>query len=304
MFKIDYNKGDKMNTIEIYQNALKEIVDELTLNKEVISIFVFGSMVTGDLWEGSDIDLLVVCNRKSKDIRDIYTEVQEVPIHVKMINFETFEDTYMDKRNVNMLLSSKLIYSNSRLIDKIYDEIKYLINFEKSVWNLVYFSKTLKLSRVCKKYIHTGGVVTSYEVLIRLLGEFSKLILNIQGYVVSKDSISMACNLDDKFNYIVKELLSNEVTINNIEDTIDYIEKYLKDNVNIITNELLNYLRSCNEYNSAFDLSKSDKFNKYNIKFEYILNYLYEMNVLERQLRTVFDLNGVKITNEKVYKIK
>lgn len=293
-----------MNTIEIYQNALKDIVEELTLNNNVLSIFVFGSMVTGDLWEGSDIDLLIVYNRETNEIRDVYTEKNNVPIHIKSINFYTFENTYMQKGNVNTLLSSKLIYSSNKNIDKIYDEVRYLINFEKGIWNLVYFANTLKLCRICKKYIHTGGVVTSYEVLIRLLGEFSKLVLNVQGYVVSKDSISMACNLDDKFNDVVNGLISNKDSFNNINYTIEYIEKFLKVNINKITAELTKYLRENNEYKSAFDLSKSEKFNKYNIKFEYILNYLYEMKLLQKDLKSVKDSNGIIITNEKVYKIK
>ena len=43
-----------------YQKSYKEITEILTKNTDVIAIFVFGSMVTGDLWEESNIDLFVI----------------------------------------------------------------------------------------------------------------------------------------------------------------------------------------------------------------------------------------------------
>ena len=43
-----------------YQKSYKEITEILMKNTDVIAIFVFGSMVTGDLWEESNIDLFVI----------------------------------------------------------------------------------------------------------------------------------------------------------------------------------------------------------------------------------------------------
>ncbi len=56
-----------------YQTAFNNVIDRLKNNESVLAVMVFGSMVTGDLWEESDIDLFVVINEDIKVEKNIYT---------------------------------------------------------------------------------------------------------------------------------------------------------------------------------------------------------------------------------------
>ena len=69
-----------------YQNAYKEITEILKKNTNILSIFVFGSMVSGDLWEGSNIDLFAIYKDDFNEIRDVYSEVLEIPVHIKFLS--------------------------------------------------------------------------------------------------------------------------------------------------------------------------------------------------------------------------
>jgi hypothetical protein len=71
------------------------------------------------------------------------------------------------------------------------------------VWNLVYLGKLLKDIGISKKYLQNGRLKTSYEVLIRTLDSFSKLLINLNGYTVTKDSLVMATNLSNNFREVV-----------------------------------------------------------------------------------------------------
>lgn len=61
-----------------YQNAYKEITELLKKNNNILSIFIFGSMVSGDLWEGSNIDLFVIYKEDFHEIRDVYSDRKSV----------------------------------------------------------------------------------------------------------------------------------------------------------------------------------------------------------------------------------
>ncbi len=73
-----------------YQTAFNNVIDRLKNNESVLAVMVFGSMVTGDLWEESDIDLFVVINEDIK-VEKIYTQEEDVPIHVKIIDKKKFK---------------------------------------------------------------------------------------------------------------------------------------------------------------------------------------------------------------------
>ena len=73
-----------------YQKAFNNIIERLKSNDSVLAVMVFGSMVTGDLWDESDIDVFVILDKKNPDIENIYTEEKEVPVHIKLMSKNKF----------------------------------------------------------------------------------------------------------------------------------------------------------------------------------------------------------------------
>lgn len=291
-----------------YQKAFSEITEGLKKNSNILAIFIFGSMVTGDLWEGSDIDLFVICNDEFHEVRDVYTEILTVPVHSKFISKRSFTEAYKGegiKGTIkNTLISSKLIFSKDDDISNIYSDTRYSINLDRKKWNLVYLGSLLKDMGVCKKYLHTGGLYTSYEVLIRALDNFSKLYLNMKGYVVSKDSLKMACNLSNSFDSLIEELFSSNVNKKTIETTLGFIENYLNYTIKDTVEPLLEFLESKEEYLSSYEIERHDLFVNFSMKIEYILKYLYKKDLINREFRDFKDPFGNKLTEESIYSYK
>ena len=304
------DKGVNMErTIIDYQNAFLEITEELKKNNNILAIFIFGSMVTGDLWEDSDIDLFVICNDEFHEVRDVYTEVLNVPVHTKFISKKSFIESY-DGEGVKggtikrTLISSKLIFSKDDDISTIYSSARYSKDLDGDRWNLVYLSNLLKDIGVCKKYLHTGGLYTSYEVLVRVLDNFSKLYLSMKGYVVSKDALKMACNLSDSFDALIEELFSGNLNKETMEKTISFIENNLDSTIKDIANPILVFLEEYKGYLSSYEIEKDELFINFNIKVEYILKYLYKKDLVDREFRSFEDSFGNKLTKENVYSYK
>jgi len=49
---------------------------------------------------------------------------------------------------------------------------------------------------VCKKYLYNNGVYTAYSSAIKTAEEYAKLYVNSVGYMISKDAMIMAVNLN------------------------------------------------------------------------------------------------------------
>ncbi len=291
-----------------YQKAFLEITEGLKKNSNILAIFIFGSMVTGDLWEGSDIDLFVICNDEFHEVRDVYTEILTIPVHSKFISKRSFIEAYKGegiKGTIkNTLISSKLIFSKDDDISNIDSNTRYSINLDRKKWSLVYLGNLLKDIGVCKKYLHNGGLYTSYEVLIRVLDNFSKLYLNMKGYIVSKDSLKMACNLSDSFESLIGELFTSTVNKEMIEKALMFIENHLNYTIKDTVDPLLEFLESKEEYLSSYEIERDDLFINFNIKIEYILKYLYKKDLVNREFRDFKDPFGNKLSEESVYSYK
>jgi uncharacterized protein len=291
-----------------YQNAYKEITEILIKNKNILAIFVFGSMVTGDLWEESDIDLFAIYKDDFQEVRDVYSEIMGIPIHIKFLSKEAFKKDYYEsgKRGVvrNSLLSSKLIYSIDYEISELYQKVLYTIDSDKGRWNLVYLGNLLKEIGVCKKYLSTGGSYTSYELLIRALDNFSKLYLSINGYSVSKDSLNMACNLNDELNEKVRNLFYMEMNDENIKSVLTYIEIYLDYNIEKASKEILEFLREKDHPLSAYEIKNDKYFVNFDVKAEDILKVLCKNSMVIKSKREFRDSYGSLLAMENVYSYK
>lgn len=290
-----------------YQKAYKEIRESLKKNTNIYAIFVFGSMVSGDLWEGSDIDLFVIYKDDFDHIRDVYTEIVNIPIHIRFLSKDKFINDYKkpgkrEKIKASLILS-KMIYCIDDEIKDLYEKTIYIIEEDKGRLNLVYLGNFLKQVGVCKKYLNNGNKLTTHELLLKSLNSFSMLYLSINGYTVSKDSLSMACNLNDNLSLKVNKFLKEENN-ENIIDIIRYMEKYLEDNLEKAGKEIIDFLKKEKKSLSSFEIKQNEYFRNFKIELEEILNLLYENNFLIKEKRVLKDFNDNFLAKENIYTYK
>ena len=277
-----------LQSILNYQKASQKLITILKTNKKVLTVFAFGSIVNGDLWEESDIDIFVVYKDNFEEIRDVYSEILDIPVHMKILNKEKFLELYNTNGQKgiirNLLISSKIIVSKDEEIDNIYNKAKYTLDKHIGLYNLVYLGSLIKNLRVSKKYLQNNNLFTSYEVLIRALDSFSKLYLNLNGYTVSKDAVKMTMNLNNQFNILIEKLFSSGELKENINNTIMYIEDFLDMNINVAAKLILEYLNDREEFVSSHEIKNDEKFKDFDIKIEDILKELYKRNIIVKNL--------------------
>lgn len=287
------------------QDAFQHIVKILKRNKKVLAIFTFGSIVSGDVWEESDIDLFVVYEDEYEEIRDVYSESLEVPVHTKILCKKSFLELYKnnEKRGFirDLLLKSKLVYSKDTDIIDAFNKSRYSADKNLDKWNLMHLGKIIKDLGVSKKYLRNGGLNTSYEVLIRVLKNVSKLFINLNGYVNTKDALSMVISLDENLGRIVKNLFNCEVNKEVLEETISFVDEFLDNNIVNASKLLLEFLYELEEPISAYELINDATFKDFKISIDPILKELSKRSLIEKDKRILRDKLGNKIVDECVY---
>lgn len=291
-----------------YQKAFNDIMEDFKRNKNVSAVFTFGSMVSGDIWEESDIDFFVVYKNEFHEVRDIYSEVNGIPIHAKLLSKEKFMDSYENEGNKgtskSILKFSKIVFSRDKEINSIYNRAIYGGDEYTHEENLEYLSKVIKEISICKKYIQIDRMYTAYEVMIRSLDSFSKLYLSLNGYTISKDSIRMAVNLNDSFKSIIDERLFNGINKEDIIEIVSYIERYIEDNILAASKVILDILGDSSEYLSASEIIKNFKIAGSKVKVEQILKKLLSKGIIKKMSKKVMDKDNNIIINENVYGIE
>lgn len=91
-----------MNKIAVLKKFARELIEKS--NGRVVNVFLFGSLAKGGLHEESDIDVLIVVNRKddrlTRDIEDFFFDVMKIVgvfVSPTIIEKETFEEMLKEK---------------------------------------------------------------------------------------------------------------------------------------------------------------------------------------------------------------
>ncbi|MCY6958595.1 nucleotidyltransferase domain-containing protein [Clostridium brassicae] len=294
------------STIAKYQRAFNNVVKKMKSNDSILAVMVFGSIITGDLWKESDIDLFVISKDNFEGMRNIYTQEDEVPVHVKLMSKERF-------LNINgkdliggfihrIFASSKLVFSKDEEVTAKYDIGRYYPDSEREKWNMVYLGELLKNMSVCEKYLNVSNLYMAYSEAVKCIEDFSKLYVNSFGHMISKDIIVVAMNLDDKFKELVDDLFFNKSNIEmSIQKILDYLHENIELNFKKYTSLLLEYMNKKDCLLSSEDIKTDEFFKNYKIDFESILNKLWEKKIIKRDIREFKDKNDSTLFKEKVY---
>jgi Nucleotidyltransferase domain. len=293
-------------TILQYQRAFNAVVEKLRSNESVLAVMVFGSMVTGDLWDESDIDYFVIMEKEPSEIKNIYTEENDVPVHIKLMSKEKFLQLHeSDLRGGfihRIFASSRLVFSRDIDITTRYNNGRYYLDIDKERWNMVYFGNLLRNLSICKKYVYNEGIYTAYSRCVKSLEDYAKLYINSSGYMISKDAMAMAMNLDDNYKNCVEALLYHKTDIiEGVETTTKYLEKSINKNIKIYTSILLEYMKQKDCLLSTEDIKNDNLFECFDIAFEDILSELWKRNIIKKDTREYKDQVGKTIIKENVY---
>ena len=285
-------------TIIQYQRAFNSIIDRLKSNEAVLAVMVFGSMVTGDLWDESDIDLFVILDKKIANIKNIYTEEKQVPVHIKLMSKNKFIQLYEEDLRGGfmhrMFSSSRLVFSKDMEITIKYDSGRYYPDLDRERWNMVYLGKVLKSIDICKKYLSNDGVYTAYGAAVKCVENYARLHVNYSGYMISKDAMTMAMNLNDSFKRCVDELFFNKQdTAKAISAAVEYIESSIDENIRNTASILVNYMREKDCFLSTEDIKNDKLFVNYDIALE--------ENIIKKDSRDYKTEDGKVLFKENVY---
>ncbi len=289
-----------------YQKAFNNVIDKLKQSSSVLAVMVFGSMVSGDLWEESDIDLFVIVNRNSGELENIYTEEKDISVHIKLMNkqkfFQLCEEDLRGGFLHRVMAASKLVFSRDSEITSKFDGTRYYPDLDRERWNLTYLGNSLKSISVCRKCLFNNNVNTAFIAITKCIDNYSKLFINSSGYMISKDALIMAMNLDDNYRKLVEDLSYNrENPVNAINNILEYIEHSIDSSLSHYTSLLLNFMKEKDCFLSTEEIIRDTLFKNYDISMEDILNRLWEKNLIKKEFRDYKIENGLTVLKEKVY---
>ncbi|MGL5634424.1 MAG: nucleotidyltransferase domain-containing protein [Sarcina sp.] len=291
-------------TVKEYQRAYNELVQDLNDNPNILGVTVFGSIITGDIWKNSDIDMFVILDERGDIDKDLFGIKCGIDIHMIILSkeeFLNFRDNFTGGSKLHRkLMSSKLVFGKDNEIIDSYNFYKFLHDIDKDRWNLSYLGDLIRAIGLCDKALSNDKIYNAIYNALKLGESFSKIYLNVNGYMLSSDPLTMTINLDDEFKRYMDRVIADP-EVESIRGLINYIEDYLNANIEKISKLLLNVLKKAKIPLTINEIKLQKEFFNTPIEFNKILKDLESRNIIKKSVRVKTTNSNEKIIEELVY---
>ncbi|MBN1970266.1 MAG: nucleotidyltransferase domain-containing protein [Candidatus Delongbacteria bacterium] len=231
---------------QIYNEVANSFIERLKKDKNIIAVILTGSMITKQIWNKSDIDLIIISDKEINLKNGLIIESGinfDINCYVR-ISFKTMmEKSLPDSVNKMKVNKGKLVFCRDKGLEKIITE--YQLDFhERQLLMLREFGIISSMLMKAKKNLAINcDVEESYFYLSAYIVEHvSNLILLIN----SKD-----LEYEYKAIYAAKKIEPNLISeifqanylceVSTIEKALKGIEMYLDKNLRIVYQPLLDY---------------------------------------------------------------
>lgn len=296
-----------MSRIREYQKAYEETLYNFKNSSDTLAVIVYGSIVTGDIWEESDIDFIVVTSEKDK-MEILYTKAYGIYMHIKYISKDKFidwiESSLKGGSFHKSFSSGKISYCNDRDIEEVFHTCRFYSERDRKIRNIDILSEMLNLMHYAKKFYYTKKFETSYELTLLVFKNYARIQMNINGYITDKDAISIAVSMNSSIEKLFNMLTYEGELDNRIINTLNYIENFIKDNIQEITMPIFEFIKSNNEASSIMDIQHSKEFKCINKDLSLVIHEMAKSDIINEDTREYKTQNGEFLVHEIVYSVK
>ncbi|SEF54369.1 hypothetical protein SAMN05660865_00462 [Caloramator fervidus] len=292
------------NIVKIYQEAYEKAFNKLKNNSNVIAIIVYGSIVSGDLWEESDIDFFVITKEQNKMI-NIYSKINNVPVQVNYVSKDIFIESYKNLLKGGTFhkafFTGKLVYCLDDDIKDIYNSIRFYYDRDRSIRNIEILCNILNCLHYSRKYYVTGKYETSFQWIVDLITNFARLQLNMMGHITDKDILSFAVNMDENIERLFDVINSGITLKEKISIIIESVCKYLDQNIEDISYPIIEFLKEKKDFVSVNDIKSADEFRQIDGNLNLLLEFLAKKGFINQTLRSLKTRGDEELIEEIVY---
>lgn len=249
---------------ERFQTALADLVEQLKQDRTVLAAILCGSLSYDDVWEKSDIDLIIVCNEDLKTTKSLSLSADGIIVHAMLIARASFKKRMQSAVGSSFFHSyfskSTLLFSHDESIVDLYQNVHHIGERDREIQLLEAATMVLPaLAKIEKWLVVKKDVNYCFVYFVGAIMILAKVEALLHGEIISREVIHQALRLNPDFfvkNYT--ELIKGPKTEKTMRAALDAINDYLLQRLWIFQ-PVLDYLdeahgiRSTTEINHYFN---------------------------------------------------
>jgi len=243
-----------------FQHALDTFTDKVKQDSYIIAAILAGSMAYDQVWEKSDLDILLVGRSEKVPERYYYLIEDGVNIHAWLLSRSKFKQQIERALQSSFFHSffskSTLLFSTDDTISEYYRNVQHLGARDRQLQLLHAGSSVLPILAKAEKWLYVkNDPAYSFLWLMYMMAELATIEVIAAGEVASREVIQQALKHNPAFFQAVYfDIIAQPVDHATVERALQMVNGYLRERIGLLFQPVLDYLSAADGPRSASDI--------------------------------------------------
>lgn len=252
-----------MNNVELktkYQTAFDSFLEKVKADDTVIAAYLYGSLARGDVWEKSDLDVILVTKDERTKTETFALVEDDITFHCDIFSRSHFrrihERMLRGSTRHHIFTSGKLVYTRDESLGDYFKDVARIGERDREYLLLFLGMAALGFVHdVQKALISHQDPQSGFLWQVELVKCLAALETVSQAEIIQREVVVQAMRLNPLlFNALFIELINGEKDIPTLQAQLEQAEAYLIERAEVIFKPLLEFLAERDDMVSASEL--------------------------------------------------
>jgi predicted nucleotidyltransferase len=245
-----------------YDDAVAALVARLQEDRTIIAAILFGSLAYDDVWEKSDVDMMIVSTEERRAERHYSLVEDGINFHVGVMPRSGFrawlERSLQGSWAQSIMARSRLLFSRDSTLAAYYHDVTHLGEQDRALSLLMAATWTLSpLAKAGKWYHVRGDLDYTFVWLIYTLQSLATVEVLLHGQIPGREVIPLALQLNPTFfQQVYPDLIHGPKDRATLGAALSAMERYLVERIPTLFGPVLAYLAQAGGVRAASELNE------------------------------------------------
>ena len=222
-------------TVELFNTSLDEFIERTKQDSNIIAAILFGSLVTGNVWKESDIDLILISKDASRPFKLFWLADGDILIQAGIESRQHFRQTVeralTSSQMFHILSTGKILFSKDETLTKYIEDAHKIGNRDKKI-QLMRLAMYIPgdLSKVKKSLVVHDDYLMAFSFLMHAIENIARVDLVLNDLIPGREFLQQALECNPAlFKKIYSDMLEQGVSKESVEEALQIITEYLEE---------------------------------------------------------------------------
>lgn len=253
--------SEASSTRQRFESATDELIADVRQDPNILAAILCGSLSHDEVWDRSDIDLVLVSvDDKKMEQRHIALVKDNINIHTTIMTRGEFrtglESATRNTFEHSLFAKATLLFSDDPSIDRLFAGINVLGERDKQIQQMIAGAHALApLYKAQKWWAIKSDLDYTALWLLHTATAIAQIELGAAGRIVAREVLPDASELNPElFKVIYADLLNRKKTRKAVGTALKTIEQYLLDRTQSLFAPILEYLKVAGDPRSMTEI--------------------------------------------------